>query len=271
MDCLNPQISGLDPAKDVPTMVLISGYPDTSDSWKRLTPHFEKTHHIVALNLPDYHKSVLSKTWGYSFPEMVAALGFAIEPHYKRGSPVHLVGHDWGAFVCQLYVRNFPDTVSKFVMLDIGKGDQRHFPLLVVSYMLWLAFSFLVSKISPTVSYFLMTAYPWKIIGPTYDTDAPSTIPPRDSTKVHLAYPYAQFFRAAFKRELPDDPSFESPVPELFLYGKKKRCTYHSNSYLEYLSKQAKCDWKEFENDGHWLHWSSHDAVSKKMKEFLLD
>eukprot|EP00588_Corethron_pennatum_P023298 CAMPEP_0194329480 /NCGR_PEP_ID=MMETSP0171-20130528/48476_1 /TAXON_ID=218684 /ORGANISM="Corethron pennatum, Strain L29A3" /LENGTH=266 /DNA_ID=CAMNT_0039090233 /DNA_START=142 /DNA_END=942 /DNA_ORIENTATION=- len=265
MDCLNPQISGLDPAKDVPTMVLISGYPDTSDSWKRLTPHFEKTHHIIALNLPDYHKSVLSKTWGYSFPEMVTLLALAIEPHYKRGSPVHLVGHDWGSYVCQLYVRKLPDTVSKFVLLDVGKGDGKGPFLLQMSYMLWLAFSFLMSRISSTVSILLITVYPWKIIGPTYDTNAPSTIP---SMKAHLAYPYAHIFRAAFKGELPD-ASFESPVPQLFLYGKKKRCKYHSNSYLDYLSKQAKCDWKEFENDGHWLHWSSHDAVSKKMKEFF--
>uniref|UniRef100_A0A7S1BVF2 AB hydrolase-1 domain-containing protein n=1 Tax=Corethron hystrix TaxID=216773 RepID=A0A7S1BVF2_9STRA len=77
--------------------------------------------------MPDYHKSSLSRFWGYSFADTVAALGAAIEPHYKRGSPVHLVGHDWGSYICQLYVKKFPASVSKLVLLDVGK-ETVHIP-----------------------------------------------------------------------------------------------------------------------------------------------
>lgn len=269
------QPSGLDPSKDVPVLVLLSGYPDTSDSWDRLTSGFQNSHHVVALNMPDYHKSSLSRFWGYSFADTVAALGAAIEPHYKRGSPVHLVGHDWGSYICQLYVKKFPASVSKLVLLDVGKETvtyTKDFKLVAslvrFSYMSWLAFCFIVSRLSSSISKVLINIYPWYLVGPCpYETDVPVPFGFFGGDfPAFVTYPYFQLFLNLGTLET---VPFESCVPQLYLFGKRKRTNFHEDSYLEYLSQHNECSFKEFKNDGHWLHWTSPSDVTAEMQKFL--
>ena len=150
------------------------GFPDNSDSWSRLIPSFEKTHHIIALNLPDYEKSNLSPGhfWGYTFHEIIAGLAIVMEPYYTNKHPIHLVGHDWGSFFCQLYTLHFEDRVTKLILLDGGKMDEtgnRINAWLRFIYASWLAFCFLVSRISTVLSYLCIGLFPWFLMGPTYE------------------------------------------------------------------------------------------------------
>ena len=117
----------MNPSKDIPTLILLAGFPDHANRWSRLTPHFEDTHHIVALGLPGYQEDELPKSafWGYTFQEIAAGLAEVIEPHYKAGSTIHLVGHDWGAFVVQLYVKKLSHTISKFIYLILEKSTTK--------------------------------------------------------------------------------------------------------------------------------------------------
>ena len=97
--------------------------------------------------------------------------------------------------------------------------------------------------------------------------DVPFSI---QTMKSFMAYPYFQTFVFRFQHPEQFKPiPFESKVPQLFLYGKQKRLYGHSNSYLEYLKQQNGCDFQEFENDGHWLHWSNPEAVAKRMHQFF--
>lgn len=115
--------------------------------------------------MPDYESDKLRRFWGYSPQDIVKGLALVIEPHWKKQSQVILVGHDWGSYICILYLIAYPDTVHKFVTLDIGLRDA--LDLVSVSYMTYLAFVFLMSRILPDpLALLLFALYPWKAIGP---------------------------------------------------------------------------------------------------------
>jgi pimeloyl-ACP methyl ester carboxylesterase len=163
--CDDQNNSGRDSSKDTPTIVFFSGFPDTSDSWSRLATQFEDSHHVIKIAMPDYEAKKLRRFWGYSPEEIVKGLAFVIEPHWKKQSQVILVGHDWGSYICLLYLAAYPGTVHKFVTLDIGIRDK--FDLVSICYMTYLAFVFLMSRILPDQLALLFIAlYPWKAIGP---------------------------------------------------------------------------------------------------------
>lgn len=163
------------PSKEVPILILLCGFPDRAKSWSRITPHFEQTHHIIALHLPGYHqKDIISPHFlGYSFNDIVAGLAAVIEPHYKAGSKIHFVGHDWGSILVQLYAIQFPETLDKVVLLDVGKDDQEDFSLLALRnsvltlmYFFWFAISFLISRISSIAATIFLACYPMPLLGP---------------------------------------------------------------------------------------------------------
>lgn len=115
--------------------------------------------------MPDYEAKKLRRFWGYSPEEIVKGLAFVIEPHWKKQSQVILVGHDWGSYICLLYLAAYPGTVHKFVTLDIGIRDK--FDLVSICYMTYLAFVFLMSRIlSDQLALLFIALYPWKAIGP---------------------------------------------------------------------------------------------------------
>ncbi len=157
--------SGLQSSKETPTIIFLCGFPDTSDSWSRLAPHFESSHHVIKIAMPDYENDRLRRFWGYSPEDIVKGLALIVEPHWKKQSQVILVGHDWGSYICLLYLIAYPDTVHKFVTLDIGIRDT--LDLVSVCYMTYLAFVFFMSRILPDqLALLLIALYPWKFIGP---------------------------------------------------------------------------------------------------------
>ena len=169
---LIPHTSGLPAHKDVPTLVLLTGFPDLAKSWSRLSKHFEETHHIIALHLPDYEKKKLSSDhfWGYSFDEVVTGILTVIKPHYDAGSKIHLVGHDWGSFFAQKFETKYPNMLHKMILLDVGKKKMKEESfkdnILVFMYMSWLACAFLISRVSEILATIWTASYPWYCLGP---------------------------------------------------------------------------------------------------------
>lgn len=87
-----------------------------------------------------------------------------------------------------------------------------------------------------------------------------------------MCYPYFQTFVFRFQHPNQFKPipyAYASNVPQLFLYGKQKRLYGHARSYIEFLKQQEECGYKEFESDGHWLHWSNPESVAKEIHLFL--
>lgn len=155
---------------------MLSGFPDTAASWSRLSPHFEASHHVVALAMPSYEADTLpaGHRWGHRLTDIVVELAELIRSYKSRGCPVHLVGHDWGAAVLLLFVSqpSSKSLVDKLVLLDIGAIRPLRLNLVQIAVMLmyqtYFAFVFLVSRFLPRESWALplLLFYPHRTLGP---------------------------------------------------------------------------------------------------------
>jgi NAD(P)-dependent dehydrogenase (short-subunit alcohol dehydrogenase family)/pimeloyl-ACP methyl ester carboxylesterase len=83
-----------------PTVVLVHGFPDTHAMWDELVEELCPQFHTVAYDVRGMGRSIAPNTPdAFVLPELVLdirAVIDAVSPDY----PVHLIGHDWGAFQC---------------------------------------------------------------------------------------------------------------------------------------------------------------------------
>jgi pimeloyl-ACP methyl ester carboxylesterase len=87
-----------------------------------------------------------------------------------------------------------------------------------------------------------------------------------------MLYPYLQlywpFWGGQF-RPLPWGTARADKIPQLYLFGGRKRVMFHTRGYLDGLSRSPSSDYKMIAEAGHWLHWTHPDAVAHEMKLFL--
>lgn len=271
------KISGLDitPTSTPPVIIFLAGFPDTVKSWSRLKPHFESTHHVVTLALPDYESNKLNKFWGYSFTEIINNIKQLI--HYYREEKgcktIHLVGHDWGSYMVSLFSSRYPHLVTKLVLLDIGvmvptEMDVKTF-LVNASYVLYLAFMFLLSRIIfDKFVLVLIGLYPWYFIGPCpYERSLPCAKNLYE-IKAYMTYPY---FHMVFN---PEDKSIKlgklGTIPTLYCYGTKKRVLYHTKRFLDILNKNPNSQIVELKDMTHWFHWTEPEKTAEILMDFLI-
>ena len=115
-----------------PVVVLLHGYAQTSHMWLPLIPQLASTHTVIAPDLRGAGDSERTpggydkKNMAVDVRELVHALG------YGKGK-VQLVGHDIGLMVAYGYAAQYPQEVSKVVLMDAflpGVGDWQHVWLL---------------------------------------------------------------------------------------------------------------------------------------------
>lgn len=99
-------------------VVLLHGFPERNTSWRRLAPLLHE--HGLRTYAPDqrgYSPGARPKRRrDYAAPHLVSdvvALADAI------GSPVHLVGHDWGAAAAWLTAAHHPDSVRTLTAVSV--------------------------------------------------------------------------------------------------------------------------------------------------------
>ncbi len=80
-----------------PTVVLVHGYPDSSQLWEDVTAALAPDHRVVAYDVRGAGRSTAPvEPSGYAMVHLLADLGAVLDAVAPTGR-VHLVGHDWGA------------------------------------------------------------------------------------------------------------------------------------------------------------------------------
>ncbi|KAJ8609822.1 hypothetical protein CTAYLR_008120 [Chrysophaeum taylorii] len=252
----------------------MTGFPDDVRSWDSLAESFAKTHSTLALCFPGYstEQPVTIPRWGFAFDEVVAMLRATIVAHFGERKIV-LVGHDWGSYVCFLYVNRYRDSIDKFVTLDVGLYAPKDMTLasnlLDVGYKGTLALAFVFRAIGvPVLGILAVALYPWKFLGPCpYETKVPPRV--KDWFKkpdLGLCYPYFNLFAGVFTNTFPV-PKL-SNVPTLFLYGKNKRIMFHSSAFLMALDKADNS--KHIAYDcGHFMQSQVPGPVADAVADFI--
>jgi pimeloyl-ACP methyl ester carboxylesterase len=97
-------------------VLLISGFPQTRRSWNKIVPLLSKDFQTVAADLPSFGESgflpvsATSENVGRIFHEFAASLG----------TPLHVVAHDFGAWVAYSWSLVFRGDFKSLTLIDAG-------------------------------------------------------------------------------------------------------------------------------------------------------
>jgi pimeloyl-ACP methyl ester carboxylesterase len=97
-------------------VLLISGFPQTRRSWNRLIPLLSSDYEMIPADLPSFGDSGIleapatTENAGRVFHEVVAGLG----------APLHVVAHDFGAWVAFSWALLFPGDFKSLTLIDAG-------------------------------------------------------------------------------------------------------------------------------------------------------
>jgi pimeloyl-ACP methyl ester carboxylesterase len=97
-------------------VLLISGFPQTRRSWNRLIPLLSSEFETIAADLPSFGDSGIlnapatTENAGRVFHEFVG----------KLGAPLHVVAHDFGAWVAYSWALLFPGDFRSLTLIDAG-------------------------------------------------------------------------------------------------------------------------------------------------------
>jgi pimeloyl-ACP methyl ester carboxylesterase len=149
----------------LPTIVFFSGFPDNeTSSWGSILPEtLKKTHHIVFICLPGYHKGAVLRPWGYTREELMDMLHKTVQEVVPGDEKFDFVTHDWGAHFGVLYENAHPERIKTLTLVDVGLFTPLTIPLyhllVIFCYQSWFALSFLVSQFLGTTAGLLFLGF----------------------------------------------------------------------------------------------------------------
>jgi pimeloyl-ACP methyl ester carboxylesterase len=97
-------------------VLLISGFPQTRRSWNKLIPLLSQQYELIPADLPSFGESgILSgpattENAGRVFHEFVVG----------QGAPLHVVAHDFGAWVAYSWALLFKEDFKSLTLIDAG-------------------------------------------------------------------------------------------------------------------------------------------------------
>ena len=101
------------------TIVMLHGWPDTHELWRRQIDHFKSDYMCVSFTMPGFSSDDHSN---YSVSDVVARVRDivdAVSPNEK----VILLAHDWGCVFGYEYAMRYPHRVEKMIGLDVGDAN----------------------------------------------------------------------------------------------------------------------------------------------------
>jgi pimeloyl-ACP methyl ester carboxylesterase len=253
-----------------PVVVLLHGYAETSHMWNPLLPKLAASHTVIAPDLRGIGGSERTpggydkKTMAKDIHDLVHQLNLA--------QPVAVVGHDIGLMVAYAYAAQYPNEVSKVILMDAflpGVGDWTHVWLM---RDLW-HFHFYGETPLALVKGRERTYFEhfWN----DFAADKTKSVPEADRQFYAAAYARDDGMRAGFEvfrnveQDAKDFAGFANTkldMPLLVLTGEKATGTF--------LIDQAKLVGNNVQGfvingSGHWLMEEAPDQVMPKIVAFL--
>ncbi|OJJ50310.1 hypothetical protein ASPZODRAFT_139617 [Penicilliopsis zonata CBS 506.65] len=111
--------------------VLISGWPETAESFSDMVDTIATKHRFLAVEPPALGESAFS-TSGYDTASISKTMAEAVHDALPSQSGYHLVGHDIGAWISYAWAAQFPSRILSLTVLDAavpGYAPAMTFPL----------------------------------------------------------------------------------------------------------------------------------------------
>jgi len=99
-----------------PAVLLISGFPQTRMSWKKIVPLLSPCYEVITADLPSFGDSAI-----LSVPATTESVGRIFHEFIANfGSPLHVVAHDFGAWAAFSWALLFADDFKSLTLIDAG-------------------------------------------------------------------------------------------------------------------------------------------------------
>jgi non-heme chloroperoxidase len=108
--------------KDAPPLVLLHGLGDTKRSWSLILPELAKSHRVYALDQRGHGKSSAPVCCYAQADLAYDAVSFMDAMKIGRAS---VVGHSLGSFVAQHLAAQYPERVTRMVLIGSGETTAR--------------------------------------------------------------------------------------------------------------------------------------------------
>jgi len=252
------------------TLVMLHGWPDTSDLWNDTVDALKQTHTCVRFTLPAFDAKAPMPP--KSLANMVAFIHEVVQ-QVSPQKPVTLVLHDWGCIFGYEYAATFPERVGRMVAVDVGDHNSKALYVSwnakakwgVFSYQIWLAIAWQIAQILGSVGQPLadrMTRYMAKALR------CPSTL-----AHMHAGMnaPYAMKWMGTLKGfELAANVLKTLPTarPMLYIYGQRKPFMFHSQQWLDTIEAHPGSRVVGFDT-GHWVMSNKPQAFTALLNEWL--
>lgn len=302
---LEPQTFGLKHVRGVKILVLISGFPDEHSmvrsshnpsanssltilspkkQWAHQIKEFENDYHIVSVSTPDFDRNELRSKWGYTLRQTTDMITACINKAIGEEALFDLLVHDWGSFWGLLIAGQIPARIRRLVTLDIGGGTSPksgEAPALAsgflwqVLYQVYFATVFWIGvRVSTWLADRLLMLFIFlsPAIGPMgWAFDWGKHMPrPLAELKWWMCYPYYQvWFCGVFVGRPPPNPKWPA-MPTLFIYGKQKRCMFHTAAF-EAKMKATEGNVVKAYDCAHWIMHEKPKELNADLRSFLID
>jgi len=264
---INYKIAGKGPA-----VILLHGYAETSHMWLPLMPLLARTHTVIAPDLRGAGDSERPET-GYDKKTMAQDI-HALVRSLGHDEKVQVVGHDIGLMVAYAYAAQYPDEVSKVVLMDAflpGVGDWTHVWLLRDLWHFHFHGETPLALVKGRERIYL--EHFWN----DFAADRTKSIPEADRRLYAAAYARADGIRATFKyfetfeqdaKDFAEFAKTKLPMPMLVLAGEKASGTF--------LIDQGRLVDDNVEGvvipgSGHWLMEEAPQQVIPRIVAFVND
>lgn len=263
-----------------PTVVLVHGYPDSSEVWHAVATDLANDFYVVAYDVRGAGGSTAPKgTQAYRLERL--SLDFeAVINAVSPNTPVHLVAHDWGSIQSWESVSDarLAGRIASFTScagpcLDhVGDGMRKRTgrpalaPLKATLAQLlrsWYIYFFHLPLL-PALAWRLGLGRAWPTVLRRLErvTAAPSATQTRDGVNGVRLY-RANFFRRMFR---PQARVAHAPVQTLVTLGDN----YVSPHLSEDLGRWVPQHWRREVRSGHWLPLQKPTLMAAMVREFVL-
>lgn len=260
------------------SIVLVAGFPDDQLSgWGSEIPlELGKEFRLIFLCFPGYDDPTKVRKWGHDFPEILTMMHLTLEKLdvIKNTEKFFLIGHDWGSALSLMYQNKYPQHVEKIVQLDLTLSKSTEVLsqegcAVLLAYQWWFALAYLSAQLLGKTFGRLIFHFSVVVLMPLVSPLVKSEKIPRklSDSMVNMGYPYYYVWKGILSSSL---PPMEFPTcPLLFMYGKKKRCMFHTKKFLEKIDLTEGSSHKSIIDAGHWLMVSHPEIVINEIKSFF--
>jgi pimeloyl-ACP methyl ester carboxylesterase len=245
-----------------PTVVFLHGWPDDASLWRNQVAVLGAHFRCVLVTLPNFGETAV-RGGGFDFPELIAMLVATIQEAQPNGR-IHLVTHDWGAYIGYLLEKTHPEMIDRMVALDVGGHigtPPLRAALMIAGYQWSLIAAWLVGGVAPPLGNFLTKAV-GKVV----------RVPSRQRANIRSRYNYSYFYLwrgmlLPWKRENILG-RYRPRCPVLYLWGERKPLMFHSPKWLEIVTKTGGRT-ESLPGAGHWFMETHPEIVNERIAAWL--